>query len=296
MKHLLLGLVMFSALNAAAVDTTPRHRHQHVDDAVQVQQVDTAYEAVEAYSDTTTYEAYDDAVAQTDSTAVNSVNPADYNDPFSFYNALWTVGAGGVIIAILLTLLLLIFIIAPIIIVVLLIRYLFKRQNDRVMLREKEIERNYSRAEYQSADYEKVRDDYMWKRGIQNVALGLGLVLMFGCWGAEALVGVGLLVMCFGIGQMVIARTVPGGRRKQDRGSSLRQDSYIPGQNSGRNDRPYDAPNGPNAQAGGYYRGSGLKQDSYVPGQNMKDGDKPSDAQVGQNPYDGKQDGTKDNQ
>lgn len=296
MKHLLLGLVMFSALNAAAVDTTPRHRHQHVDDAVQVQQVDTAYEAVEAYSDTTTYEAYDDAVAQTDSTAVNSVNPADYNDPFSFYNALWTVGAGGVIIAILLTLLLLIFIIAPIIIVVLLIRYLFKRQNDRVMLREKEIERNYSRAEYQSADYEKVRDDYMWKRGIQNVALGLGLVLMFGCWGAEALVGVGLLVMCFGIGQMVIARTVPGGRHKQDRGSGLRQDSYIPGQNSGRNDRPYDAPNGQNVQAGGYYRGSGLKQDSYVPGQNMKDGDKPSDAQVGQNPYDGKLDGTKDNQ
>lgn len=280
MKHLLLGLVMFSALNAAAVDTTPRHRHQHVDDAVQVQQVDTAYEAVEAYSDTTTYEADNDATTPTVSIPANSVNPADYGDPF---------------IAILLTLLFLIFILAPIVIVVLLIRYLFKRHNDRVLLREKEMERNYEHKEYRQVDYEKVRDDYMWKRGIQNVALGLGLVLMFGCWGAEALVGVGLLVMCFGIGQMVIARTVPGGRRKQDRGSGLRQDSYIPGQNSGRNDRPYDAPNGQNVQAGGYYRGSGLKQDSYVPGQNMKD-EKPSDTPAGPDASAGKQDETKDNQ
>lgn len=280
MKHLLLGLVMFSALNAAAVDTTPRHRHQHVDDAVQVQQVDTAYEAVEAYSDTTTYEADNDATTPTVSIPANSVNPADYGDPF---------------IAILLTLLFLIFILAPIVIVVLLIRYLFKRHNDRVLLREKEMERNYEHKEYRQVDYEKVRDDYIWKRGIQNVALGLGLVLMFGCWGAEALVGVGLLVMCFGIGQMVIARTVPGGRRKQDRGSGLRQDSYIPGQNSGRNDRPYDAPNGQNVQAGGYYRGSGLKQDSYVPGQNMKD-EKPSDTPAGPDASAGKQDETKDNQ
>lgn len=280
MKNLLLGLVMFSALNAAAVDTTPRHRHQHVDDAVQVQQVDTAYEAVEAYSDTTTYEADNDATTPTVSIPANSVNPADYGDPF---------------IAILLTLLFLIFILAPIVIVVLLIRYLFKRHNDRVLLREKEMERNYEHKEYRQVDYEKVRDDYMWKRGIQNVALGLGLVLMFGCWGAEALVGVGLLVMCFGIGQMVIARTVPGGRRKQDRGSGLRQDSYIPGQNSGRNDRPYDAPNGQNVQAGGYYRGSGLKQDSYVPGQNMKD-EKPSDTPAGPDASAGKQDETKDNQ
>lgn len=280
MKNLLLGLVMFSALNAAAVDTTPRHRHQHVDDAVQVQQVDTAYEAVEAYSDTTTYEADNDATTPTVSIPANSVNPADYGDPF---------------IAILLTLLFLIFILAPIVIVVLLIRYLFKRHNDRVLLREKEMERNYEHKEYRQVDYEKVRDDYIWKRGIQNVALGLGLVLMFGCWGAEALVGVGLLVMCFGIGQMVIARTVPGGRRKQDRGSGLRQDSYIPGQNSGRNDRPYDAPNGQNVQAGGYYRGSGLKQDSYVPGQNMKD-EKPSDTPAGPDASAGKQDETKDNQ
>lgn len=249
MRHLLLVLVMFSALNAGA-GVVPRHRHQHVDDAAQVQRVDTAYEAVEAYSDTTTYDAGDDDSASSVNipVKVNSVNPADYGDPFTFYNALWTVGAGGIIIAILLTLLFLVFIFVPIIIVVLLIRYLFKRHNDRVLLREKEMEQNYGHAEYKPAEYEKVRDDYMWKRGIQNVALGLGLVLMFGCWGAEALVGVGLLVMCFGIGQMVIARTVPGARHKQDatknnryRGSGLQQDSYIPGQNAHKQDRPVDA-------------------------------------------------------
>ena len=41
MKHLLLVLVMFSALNAAAADTAPRHRHQHVDAAL-VQSADSA--------------------------------------------------------------------------------------------------------------------------------------------------------------------------------------------------------------------------------------------------------------
>ena len=138
MRHLLLVLVMYSALNAGA-GVVPRHRHQHVDDAAQVQRVDTAYEAVEAYSDTTTYDAGDDDSASSVNipVKVNSVNPADYGDPFTFYNALWTVGAGGIIIAILLTLLFLVFIFVPIIIVVLLIRYLFKRHNDRVLLREK---------------------------------------------------------------------------------------------------------------------------------------------------------------
>lgn len=125
MRHLLLVLVMFSALNAGA-GVVPRHRHQHVDDAAQVQRVDTAYEAVEAYSDTTTYDVGDDDSASSVNipVKVNSVNPADYGDPFTFYNALWTVGAGGIIIAILLTLLFLVFIFVPIIIVVLLIRYL----------------------------------------------------------------------------------------------------------------------------------------------------------------------------
>ncbi len=265
MRHLLLVLAMFSALSAGA-DVVPRHRHQHVDDAAQVQQVDTAYGAVEAYSDTMTYDAGDDASASSSNVPVNSVNPADYGDPFTFYNALWTVGAGGIIIAILLTLLFLIFILTPIIIVVLLIRYLFKRHNDRILLREKEMEQNYGRADYRPAEYEKVRDDYMWRRGIQNVALGLGLVLMFGCWGAEALVGVGLLVMCFGIGQMVIERTVPGGRRKQD---------------ASKNNR---------------YHGSGLQQDSYIPGRNVQKEDKPSDAHDAQDVPADTQDENKNNQ
>ena len=39
------------------------------------------------------------------------------------------------------------------------------------------------------------------------MALGLGLIMLFGFWGAYALCGIGALIMCLGIGKMVIART-----------------------------------------------------------------------------------------
>ena len=57
-------------------------------------------------------------------------------------------------------------------------------------------------------------DEYMWKRGVKNSAIGFGLMVMFSFWNADALVGIGALVLCIGIGQMVIARTTSG--RKHD--------------------------------------------------------------------------------
>lgn len=261
MKHLLLVLVMFSALNAAAADTAPRHRHQHVDAAL-VQPADSA-NSVEAYSDTTTYETYDDEPEEAVSTPARSVSPSDYSDPFSFYNALWTVGVGGVIIAILLTLLFLVLILAPVAIVVVLIRYLFKSHNDRMMLREKAMERGYARGEtagaaganasgqpeYSPADYEKMRDDYMLKRGIQNVAVGMGLVIMFGCWGAEFLVGIGFLVVCLGVGQIVISRLVPGVSGKRGHNSDVKVDIQIPKRKHGRDRRRGGRPDARDASA-----------------------------------------------
>lgn len=261
MKHLLLVLVMFSALNAAAADTAPRHRHQHVDAAL-VQSADSA-NSVEAYSDTTTYETYDDEPEEAVSAPARSVSPSDYSDPFSFYNALWTVGVGGVIIAILLTLLFLVLILAPVAIVVVLIRYLFKSHNDRMMLREKAMERGYARGEtagaeganaygqpeYSAADYEKVRDDYMLKRGIQNVAVGMGLVIMFGCWGAEFLVGIGFLVVCLGVGQIVISRLVPGVSGRRGHNSGVKVDIQIPKRKHGRDRRRGGRPDARDASA-----------------------------------------------
>ena len=49
--------------------------------------------------------------------------------------------------------------------------------------------------------------DFYKKRGIKNIAIGVGLTAMFGVWGADILMGVGILITCLGVGQLVIAKT-----------------------------------------------------------------------------------------
>ena len=49
--------------------------------------------------------------------------------------------------------------------------------------------------------------DYLWKGGITHIATGTGLVIMFSIWGSNTLIGIGCLLICFGIGQLVIAKT-----------------------------------------------------------------------------------------
>ena len=46
----------------------------------------------------------------------------------------------------------------------------------------------------------------MWRRGIRNVSIGIGLMLFFWFLGAEPLVGIGGLVACLGAGQMFMVR------------------------------------------------------------------------------------------
>ena len=47
--------------------------------------------------------------------------------------------------------------------------------------------------------------DY-WAKGVKNTSIGVGLVIMGMLIKATALVGIGFLVACYGIGQIVISR------------------------------------------------------------------------------------------
>ena len=49
-------------------------------------------------------------------------------------------------------------------------------------------------------------DETLWRKGVKNSAIGLGLALMFLLFDAEELAGVGLLVLCYGLGQVYMAR------------------------------------------------------------------------------------------
>lgn len=50
-------------------------------------------------------------------------------------------------------------------------------------------------------------DDEMWRRGLKNVFLGLGIAVLCYCLGANSLAGIGWLLLICGVGQAVIAKT-----------------------------------------------------------------------------------------
>lgn len=236
MKKLLLAIVVFSAVCPSVADTRPENRHQNQDVVV----ADSAFaggDSIGACSGAPVScdgsEDYTDSSAFGDDVSVyNRLDPGKYTDPFSYFAALWTVGFGGVLIGLLITVVVLFIFVSPVIIVILLLRYLIRRHNDRVALAEKAMELG------QAAPQPKVRtvcqgDEHTWRMGIRNTAIGIGLALMFMCWRTGPLVGVGFLMMCYGVGQMVIARTTMGasrqGKGRADAGDVGPDDGGAPG-------------------------------------------------------------------
>lgn len=170
--------------------------------------VDTG--AVVAYSDTT---ATDTAAygAGTNATGTGvsrhySFSIDDVTDPFNLIAYLATIGAGGVVVAIFFVILCLLVVFSPVILLVVILVMVSKRRSERYKVVEKAMETG-----------RPVPDDIrpsvfdskelLWRKGIRHIFIGIGLVALFWCFGWDRLTGVGLLVMLYGAGQAVIART-----------------------------------------------------------------------------------------
>ena len=217
MKQYFIALALMLTLSASTMNAVPKHRHHPQTTAV-VAAPDSASEGVDAYSDTTSVDNSDAAAVDSDDTAAADNYDSNYstNNPFDYWNHSIGWGFGGVMLAILIIVLCFVFLLAPFIIVALVIRYLIKRHNDRVTLAEKAMETGQPVPE-SVKPVDKQSDDYLWKRGIRNMAIGCGLMLMFWFWDANALAGVGALVLCYGAGQAIMART---SANKKDRNSN----------------------------------------------------------------------------
>ncbi len=172
------------------------------------QVADSIEEGLEAFSDTTEAAIdYSDDYDDYEETSYDHFdwNPSHYDDPASWFLAL-TATTGGVIIAIFVVILVLLLLLSPFIILALILRLIIKRHNDRITLAEKAMESGQPIPDgIQGID--KMSDEYLWKRGIRNAAIGIGLMVMFWIWHSNTLVGIGALVLCLGIGQMVMSRT-----------------------------------------------------------------------------------------
>ena len=229
MKKILLSMAALLVLGSSVSVDAQRHRHtprtENVVSASSAKKDDASKsgsaskskdEGIEAFSDTSSVDT-SSSVVYNGNGAMNDSDSYDSDSdtyPFAmfeniFASKFWVVTF--LVIIILLGLM-------PLIIVVLLIRYLVKRHNDQMRLAEKAMESGQPISDEQMP-LSKKSPDYMWRRGIRNVSIGIGLMVFFWFLGVESLAGIGGLVACLGAGQMFMVRynyNSKFGRRKFD--------------------------------------------------------------------------------
>ena len=218
MKQKILIFALMFVLGTAAV-AQPKHRHHAVAETTAVVTNAAANanadEGVEAFSDTT-------SIAEENATVPHVYVDDDFDfDDFEDFEDMprWlrsllggSVGVFGGIFLILMLVFAVLLALAPFVALVLILRYLIRQHNDRVTLASKAMESGQPIPE-ELMPVDKQSDEYLRRRGIRNIWIGIGMAIMFGFWDADLLTGVGFLVLCYGIGQVFIARS---SRKKND--------------------------------------------------------------------------------
>ena len=217
MKKLFLAFMLSLTLGVTQMSfavSAPKHRYTpktQVDNkqavsATDQQTASASQDAVEAYSDTTSVDTTSSQVGEDDddnqSRSHSIYSLENYDDPFDFLGSIFGKGTLFFVMFILLIVGLLI-VFAPLIVIFIIVRYLYRRHNDRVKLMEMAMEKGINVPESERP-IDKQSNEYLVKRGVKNAFLGAGLVAMFSFWHWEFMVGIGALVFMYGLGQVVI--------------------------------------------------------------------------------------------
>ena len=88
-------------------------------------------------------------------------------------------------------------------------------------------------------------NEEQWQRGIKTASIGLGLIALFWTIGAEQLIGVGVLVLCMGAGQMLIGRTSHSNDSAIH--DEFQEKDQVPDQKEPTENKPQDTDNHPQA-------------------------------------------------
>lgn len=171
--------------------------------------VDTG--GIDAYSDTTSIDTAAGAnmVGQRSSHSRSyryDFSLDDVSDPFGLVAVLTAMGFGGVVVAVLVVLFLLLVVLSPFILVAVILYLVFKRNNRRYKLIEKSIETGQPLPDDVRASLLDSKE-VLWRKGVKNIFIGLGIAVLFFTLDIDELTGVGLFVALYGAGQAVIART-----------------------------------------------------------------------------------------
>lgn len=221
MKQYLLALALLLSFNVGEVSASQKlshRRHQPV--ATQAKHraasatADSVYSAnanqkgIDAYSDTSSTVDATDSMAQ--SVTVYHNGKKITSDCDSIIQAILngTLGAGGTLLFLVISFCAFVCLLAPFIVFIFLMKFLINRHNKRIELASKAMEKGMPIPELAKPLKSESSEDY-WKRGVKNLSLGIGMAIMFSFMhNASIFVGCSLMLACYGIGQMVISKTM----------------------------------------------------------------------------------------
>lgn len=221
MKQYLLALALLLSFNVGEVSASQKlshRRHQPV--ATQAKHrassatADSVYSAnanqrgIDAYSDTSSTVNATDSMAQ--SVTVYHNGKKMTSDCDSIIQAILngTLSAGGSLLFLVISFCAFVCLLAPFIAFIFLMKFLINRHNKRIELASKAMEKGMPIPELAKPLKSESSEDY-WKRGVKNLSLGIGMAIMFSFMhNASIFVGCGLMFACYGIGQMVISKTM----------------------------------------------------------------------------------------
>lgn len=105
-----------------------------------------------------------------------------------------------------LAVLIIIFVISPIVIIGLILWFIYKNRKNRMRLAEMAMQNGQPIPDELMPKAEEAPDDVRQK-GIRQICLGIGLTFFLGWVAGKIGAGIGILVLCIGLGNLLIARS-----------------------------------------------------------------------------------------
>lgn len=201
MKKYLIIIAMLVALVAPVQNASARGNHVKAKKEI----VDsTKQEAIEAYSDTTSERV--DSLTAMEQDADEDADEA--NMPTTPWDELWdSMDHKGVTeMLFVLAILVIIFIFSPLIILGLILFFIQRNRKQKMKIAEMAIKSGQPIPEKLLEEHLDDRDE-LWKKGMRQTFLGIGLMIFLGYSAGNIGFGIGALVTAVGIGKLVIVKT-----------------------------------------------------------------------------------------
>lgn len=170
---------------------------------------DGAGEGIEAYSDTTDTCESDSMEEHSSRSYQVSIDEDGIGNMFSELTRISSGVLGTLLI------LLIIFVFSPVAILLVIFYFIYRNRKEKLRLAEMAMKNGQPLPE-QLVKRPGITDDEMWRKGIKHIFLGIGLMFLFGFMDFDNCIGIGFLVLFYGAGQAVIARTSASRRNKDN--------------------------------------------------------------------------------